>query len=142
MITNHNRDDLRQVFFDTFDKWQHKKSMTPMESILVDIFEKHPEYHFIFKDPEKYKAQQFFPELGDSNPYMHMSLHMALLEQLATNRPAGIREIYQKLYEKYLGDEHHVQHLMMEQIASQLYSAQQAQALPSEQAYLEALETL
>lgn len=142
MITNPNKDELRQVFFDTFDKWQNQKPMTSMESILVDIFEKHPEYHFMFKDPEKYKAQEFFPELGDTNPYLHMSLHMALLEQLATNRPAGIRDIYQNLYEKYHGDEHHVQHLMMEQIASEMYAAQQGQSLPDEQKYLHALKSL
>lgn len=141
MITNPQQRQMRQVFFDAFHKSQNKKQLSQVEKMLADIIQEHPEYHFIFKNPEKYLEQSFFPELGDVNPFMHMSLHMALLEQLSTNRPVGIRDIFQKLMHKHNQDSHLVAHLIMEQIADAMLKAQKSGQMPDDAVYLHRLNT-
>ena len=52
----------------------------------------HPEYHHIFKSNASLE-QEYFVEQGQTNPYLHMSLHMSLHEQISTDRPAGIKAL-------------------------------------------------
>lgn len=132
----HERRQQRQYFIDAWSKRERPDSLSALEKQLVMIIGLHPEYHSLLDDPnildKDYRT--------DNNPFLHMSLHLGLLEQLSTNRPHGIRDIYQQLLQQHR-DEHTVQHLMMEVMATIMWDAQQNNTLPDEHAYLQQLKS-
>lgn len=137
---SNERSSYRNYFYIAWQKHlQAGIFLTPLEAQIVEIIKMHPEYHFIFAD-EKYQDQDYFPELGENNPFLHLSLHLGLHEQLATNRPQGIREIYDKLVQK-VKDPHEAQHLMMARINEMMFRA--SRGMPFDDvAYLAELQNL
>lgn len=138
-MLGNDRDQLRKVFYDS---WQAKLSAAPldaMQTVIVRIIELHPEYHKLFNSADAI-ARDYLPEQGETNPFLHMSMHIALAEQLSTERPAGIRACYQKLLEKH-GTAHAAEHEMMECLGEALWQAQRAQQAPDEAAYLRCLQS-
>jgi hypothetical protein len=136
MFSN-DRNQLRKVFFDA---WQKHKQQLPLEALdaqLIDIMLLHPEYHAILSDPERFQTEDFLAE----NPFLHMSLHQAIREQINTNRPVGIKEIFAGLCHK-LTDQLLAEHVMMECLGQTLWDAQQNKMMPDEQSYLEKLRKL
>jgi len=137
MYTN-NRDAYRQAFFTVWQKYQKKLPLEPVEAQLVEIIDLHPEYHPLLGKPDSYQNQEFTTE---ENPFLHMSLHIALREQIRTNRPAGVAAIYADLIEKYVHT-HEVEHRMMECLSQIIWSAQQTGVMSSEEYYLEKLKRI
>jgi hypothetical protein len=131
------RNELRNKFFSAWQKHQNKLALEPLESEILTVILQHPEYFTILEHPEKFKEKDFAQE----NPFLHMSLHLALREQIKTNRPAGIYAIYQALCEKYM-DALHAEHLMMECLENILWEAQRSGMAPDEKKYLENLKKL
>lgn len=134
MLFTNDRQQMRRFFFETWQKYQAKQILSAMEQQLISIINAHPEYHYIFNAPEKYLVYDYCPELGEHNPFMHLSLHMGLLEQITTNRPAGIITLYQNLCQQ-LADSHQAEHAMIDCLAQGLWKMQQGQTY-SEQDYL------
>jgi hypothetical protein len=131
------KNQMRQYFIDTWHKREQKECLTPLEKQLIDIIQQHPEYHKVLENPKSLDQDY----TTDNNPFLHMSMHLGLIEQLTTNRPAGIRELYQQVYNKY-GNEHQIQHLIMEIMGEVIWDAQQNQQLPDESLYLKKLRNL
>ena len=131
------RRQQRQYFLDAWTKRETPDSLSALEKQLLEVIKLHPEYQNILDDPDILDKDY----RTDNNPFLHMSLHLGLLEQLSTNRPAGIREHYQRLYQHHQ-DEHQVQHLMMDVMATIMWDAQQNGKLPNEQLYLKKLKSL
>ncbi|MBL1456951.1 DUF1841 family protein [Methylophaga sp.] len=139
-IFSQDRDALRQQYHDVWQKMQSGQILTALEQLIADVIVLHPEYHNMLSSPIQ-SGQEYFVENGQTNPYLHMGLHIAVLEQLSTDRPAGIVQAYQRLIAK-TADEHQAQHMMIDCLAEQLWLAQQNQQPPSETAYLNALQRL
>lgn len=137
MLYSNDRDEYRKIFFDAWAKHKKQEPLQPLEAQLVDIMMHHPEYHAILDDPENNRTQNF--ESG--NPFLHMSLHLGIREQVATNRPAGIREVYLNLCKKS-DDVQVAEHRMMEYLAKVLWEAQQSGKMLDEATYLEGLQKL
>lgn len=137
MYTN-NRDAYRLMFFTVWEKHLKKMSLEPIEAQLIDIILMHPEYHSILEKPASYQSQEFSIE---ENPFVHMSLHLAILEQIQTDRPKGIKLIHQKLIKQF-ENEHDALHSMMGCLAKILWTAQQNGETPSEEEYLKSLEII
>ncbi len=133
-----NRDQTRQVFLDVWRKLQQRLPLEPMEALIADVIQLHPEYHRLLDDPEQALAAEYTPEAGTENPFLHLALHIALREQAGSDRPAGIRMLHQRLCAR-LG-EHEAEHRMMECLGQALWTAQQSASLPDEQAYLHCLK--
>jgi hypothetical protein len=131
------RDKMRQVFFDAWKKNQKKMPLDALELQLIQIMALHPEYHAFLHDPKQFMHADFL----ENNPFLHMSLHMGLREQIATDRPAGIKNIFIRLSEK-CHDLHEAEHLMMEALAKILLQAEKNGAMPSENEYLAWLNQL
>ncbi|NOX51703.1 MAG: DUF1841 family protein, partial [Gammaproteobacteria bacterium] len=85
--------------------------------------------------------KDYLPEQGESNPFLHMSLHVALQEQLSTNRPAGVTGIFEKALQKG-ADLHQVEHRFIECISEMLWKAQRNNTTPNEKAYLKSLKKI
>ena len=113
--------------------------MSALEQQIAGVIADHPEYHAQMTGNGI--EQDFTPDGGQSNPFLHMGLHLAIRDQVKTNRPAGIRDTYQSLAVK-LGDAHAAEHQMLECLAESLWQAQRDGVMPDELAYLQKINTL
>ncbi|MDX1795973.1 MAG: DUF1841 family protein [Hydrogenovibrio sp.] len=140
MIYTSERDKLRQFYVDTWRKARANEPMDAMETMVARVIELHPEYHAMLSN-EQHLGNEYHPEMGETNPFLHMGMHLGLQEQVAMDRPAGIQAVYRQLGER-LKDVHDTEHAMMECLAESLWQAQKHQTEPDEQAYLNCLQAL
>ena len=132
-----NQNETRLFFYSSWQKWQNRQPLTPLEEQIVTVITEHPEYHSFFTTPATLESN-YFSELGETNPFLHLGLHLAIREQVATNRPAGIASLFQKLLKKnsnILDSEH----IIMDYLAECLWVAQKEKAMPDETHYLNSL---
>jgi len=141
MFTGHDRNQLRRMFFEAWRKQQQHVPMEPLEKMIAEIIRQHPEYHEVLNDQDASLDRDYLPEVGQTNPFLHMSMHIAIHEQLATRRPDGIVDIYTTLTRR-LDDAHEAEHRMMECLAEMLWQAQRDNTLPDEKVYMENLRKL
>ncbi|HNP36149.1 MAG TPA: DUF1841 family protein [Woeseiaceae bacterium] len=139
MIFSNDRDTLRKMYRDAWQKKLASLPMSPLEVQITDVIELHPEYHSAMEHDDL--DRDYTPDRGRSNPFLHMGLHLGLREQIATNRPAGISAIFRNLA-AIMGDAHRAEHEMIECLAETLWAAQSANAPPDEQEYLGRLQRL
>ena len=136
-----NREQLRQMYLDAWRKYTARQPLEPLEAQLAAVIAEHPEYVPLLESGEQALAADYTPEAGRENPFLHMGLHLAIREQVATNRPPGITQVHQALSQR-LGDPHAAEHAMLEPLAQALWEAQRSGRMPDEQAYLERLRKL
>lgn len=139
MIFGSDRNELRQMYVDAWRKYCASEPMSPLESQIARVIEDHPEYQPAMT--EETLDETYTPEGGKTNPYLHMGLHLALREQIATNRPAGIAKAFESLQAR-AGDRHAAEHQALDCLAEALWAAQNNNTAPDEQAYLESLKRL
>lgn len=136
MYTN-DRNAYRQTFFITWEKHIKRLPLEPVEQQLLEVILQHPEYHAVLENRKQFEQQEFEPE---ENPFFHMSLHLAIRDQINTNRPVGMTQIYKQLVNQY--DALEVEHKMMACLATTLWQAQRDNTLPDEQEYLGLLKNI
>lgn len=134
-MTAPSREEMRNIFFAAWQKHLEQLPIEPLEAQIIEIILLHPEYHEMLSHPEEYQAADF----DETNPFLHLSLHIALREQISTNRPNGITSIYENLCQQSQ-DPHYAEHKMLECLAQILWDAQTAGKMPDEQHYLEMLK--
>jgi hypothetical protein len=135
-----SRDEVRQVYQRVWQKIQAQQLLEPMEALIAEVIEIHPEHHALFDDGEAIEQREFTPEQGQTNPFLHMGMHIALREQAASGRPAGMQPLYQKLCAKR--GQHEAEHAMMECLGEALWNAQRNAREPDMEAYLDCLKKL
>lgn len=140
-IFNPTREEVRQFFCDTWKKRTENQILTPMETLASSWMVEHPEYHALLADPENAMAQDYTPERGETNPFLHLSMHLSISEQISIDQPPGIKAIAEKLAKK-LGSEHEAQHAMMECLGQVMWEAQREARPLNPERYLEALQKL
>lgn len=135
-----DRDTSRKVFLDAWSSYRNGVPVSGIEQLVLAVILQHPEYHHWFNQPDI--LQYDFDSRGnEENPFLHMGLHIAILEQISTDRPPGTVSCYQDLRVRYT-DEHDLHHRMMECLGNSLWQAQQDGRMPDEVAYLECLRKL
>jgi len=141
VFAGQNRDQLRRMYLDTWKKYTSRVPLEPLEAQVAAVIAEHPEYVPWLESGDEAVAAEFIPEGGQQNPFLHMGLHLAIREQVATNRPKGITAIHETL-SKRMGDAHAAEHAMLEPLAETLWEAQRSGGVPNEMAYLEKLRVL
>lgn len=136
---NPSRDQVRQFFFDAWRKYREREALAGMDQLAVSIILLHPEYHPVLDDPERYREREYRPEAGDTNPFLHLSMHLAIEEQLSIDQPAGIKLEFARIAAKS-GDRHTACHEVMECLAEMVWRAQRDGTPPDAAAYLECLK--
>ena len=136
-----DRRKMRQFFVDVWAKANSRAALEPMEQIIANIIEMHPEFHGLLENADRALEQDYTPDMGQTNPFLHMAMHIAIHEQVSTDRPAGIRDVYQKIGLK-LRDPHEVEHKMMECLGEMMWQAQRSGGMPDEARYLANLKKL
>lgn len=137
-LFNPSRDQVRQFFFDSWAKFKSQQALTDLEAMALEVMQLHPEYHAVLDAPERYREQEYFPEMGETNPFLHMSLHLSILEQISINQPSGIKQAYAALQLKH-GDAMQAQHDLMDCLAETVWRAQRDQQPPDAEAYLDCI---
>ena len=136
---NPSREQVRQFFFEARRKQRERQVLAGLEHLAVDIIRLHPEYHAVLDDPERFQEREYRPESGDTNPFLHLSMHLAIEEQLSIDQPPGIQRELARLAAK-LGDRHAASHEVMECLAETVWRAQHDGVEPDALAYLECLK--
>lgn len=137
-LFNPSRDEVRAFFFNTWTKFRKTQVLSDLEKIAIGVIQLHPEYHNILDNPEKYKQQAYFPEQGETNPFLHLSLHLSIIEQISINQPTGIAEAYKQLLIKHQ-EEHLAQHDVLDCLGETIWLAQQNKTGLNAEHYLQLL---
>ena len=140
MLFGNDRTALRRFYLEAWRKLRANEALEPLERQIAEVVSEHPEYHALLES-EDALAQDYTPEMGQSNPFLHMGMHIAIREQLSIDRPAGILQCYQSALAR-LGDAHELEHRMMECLAEMIWQAQRNGTAPDEMAYLECVRQL
>ncbi|MEO8753891.1 MAG: DUF1841 family protein [Casimicrobiaceae bacterium] len=135
---NPSRDEARRFLIDAWAKRRAEAPLTGLERIAADLIALHPEYHPAFEHPEQYAERDYAPETGDINPFLHLSLHLAVAEQLAIDQPPGIRAEFERI-RAARGDEHTALHAVLECLGEVVWQAQRQHTAPDAQLYLDCL---
>jgi hypothetical protein len=138
---NQSRDDLRKAYVEAWRKRRQGVPVEPLEAQIADVIELHPEYQAALEDPDKVLDRDYTPDGGQSNPFLHMGLHLAVRDQLATDRPPGIRTAFAAV-SKRVGEPHDAEHRVIECLAETLWEAQRAGRPPDEGRYLTRVQAL
>jgi hypothetical protein len=141
MLFGTDRQRLRQVYYEAWQARCAGRPLQPLQAEIVAVIEQHPEYHALLENPHHGTDRDYPPELGETNPFLHMGMHLAIREQLGTDRPAGIRALYAALLRRG-GDEHALQHRIMDCLAEMIWLAQHDNSAPDEQQYLSCIRSL
>ena len=139
MMFNPTRDEARLFLFETWRKRRAGELLTPLEDLVAQLIEKHPEYHGLLADPDRYQDKDYAPEQGATNPFLHLMMHLTIEEQISIGQPHGIRAHFQRLAAHYQS-EHDAQHRMMECLAEMIWQAQRNGTAPDASLYLTCLE--
>lgn len=132
-----DRNAYRKIFFEVWQKYLKKLPLEAVEAQILAVILIHPEYHIVLDDPHTFMSQEFALE---ENPFFHMSLHIALREQIQLDRPTGIKQISHDLCQKHPA--HDAEHMMTTVMAQTMFAAQQTGSAPDEVEYLNKLRQL
>ncbi len=136
---NPTRDQVRQFFFETWRKYRLNEPLSALEALALEHIGRHPEYHPVLDQPERFQDKEWLPEMGETNPFLHLSMHLSLSEQLSIDQPTGVKAAYRALCDR-LADEHAAQHAVMDCLGEMIWQAQRYNHPPDGAAYLLCIE--
>lgn len=132
---NPSREQVRRFFCEAWRKHRNREILDGAEATAADLIAEHPEYHALLEDAESALAKEFTPEGGQMNPFLHLSLHLAVADQVNIDQPPGIRAAYHALRARL--DVHEAEHAILECLGETLWRAQRDNAPLDAEAYLE-----
>ena len=140
---NPTRDQARDFLFEAWRKFRAQELLSAMESMAVEVISLHPEYHTMFDNRERYMAtfrdRDYPPEFGETNPFLHINMHLSIREQVSINQPQGLKEFHAALSQQS-GSALTAEHDMMDCLAEMIWHAQRHRTAPDPQIYLGCLE--
>ena len=130
-----SRNEVRDFFSGAWRKSRASLPLTPLEAMAVDIIQVHPEYHAVLElvAPEQ---GEFSVEEGKTNPFLHLSLHLAIEEQLSIDQPPGLCAEFNRLMNT-CADRHAALHEVLECLGETIWRSQRNQLPPDTAAYLD-----
>ncbi len=131
---NPSRDQVRQFFVEAWQKHLGQHILTPLETMAVQLMEQHPEYHQDLSDPDVLQ-QDYSVQQGKSNPFLHLSMHLAIDEQLSIDQPPGIKAAHQQLLLSH--SPHDASHIIMEALGEVLWESQRLGTPLNNERYIE-----
>lgn len=135
---NPGKDEVRQFFCTAWKKSRESALLTPLEAIARDWILQHPEYERDLADPERALSTDYGIDQGRTNPFLHLSMHLSIHEQVSVDQPPGIRDACHALAAR-LGSEHEAHHQIMECLGEMLWTAQRNGTPPDGDAYIQCI---
>ena len=134
-----SRDEARRYLTDAWAKYRAGSPLSGLEQMASGIVALHPEYHAVVENPERHLNRDYRPETGDVNPFLHLSLHLAIAEQISIDQPPGIRAHFERLTASK-GGEHEALHAVLDCLGEVIWHAQRHGSPPDAAVYLACLE--
>lgn len=132
---NPSRDQVRQFFCGAWKKHLERSILEGAEVTAVDLILRHPEYHALLANPAAALEQEYTPEGGQANPFLHLSLHLAIAEQVSINQPPGIRPAFEALRQRL--DPHEAEHVILDCLGETIWAAQRRGGAMDAEDYLD-----
>lgn len=133
-----SQEQVRRFFCEAWAKQQAGQPLTPLEAQAADWITQHPEYHADLADVEAALVATYTVEAGRTNPFLHLSMHLSITEQVSIDQPVGVRAAVQNLAHR-LGSLHEAHHHAMEALGEMVWAAQRS-GLPFDgEAYIDRL---
>ena len=133
-----SRDEARRFLIEAWRKSRAREPLSAPERTAAELIAMHPEYHAMLEAPSAHVDRDYLPEQGDVNPFLHLSLHLAVSEQLDIDQPPGLRAEYARLCTAR-ADDHAALHALIECLGETLWQAQRLGAAPDANVYLDCL---
>ncbi len=130
----------RQILWAAWLRAQQSLPLDPLQRRIVQVIYLHPEYHYLFNDEETFLDQAINP--GAGNPYLHLSLHLAIEEQLALNQPMEITAWLTHALKQKKIDRHAAVHAVVEILGGIMFDAEQGHNEPNTEAYIQRINAL
>lgn len=134
---NPSREQVRRFFCDAWKKHQERLPLVGAEVTAADLAICHPEYHALLNDPDGALKKEWMPEGGEMNPFLHLSLHLAIHEQVSIDQPPGIRAAFEGLRSRL--DPHAAEHVLLECLGETIWRAQREGGAMDALAYVDAV---
>jgi hypothetical protein len=134
---NPTREQVRAFFVDTWRKYRAGTPLVGLEALALDLLVAHPEYHALLDDPEA-ATREWTPEGGETNPFLHLSMHLAIEEQLSIDQPPGVRAAFDRIVAAR-GDRHAAMHAALECLGEMMWTAQRNGTPPDGLGYVDCL---
>jgi Domain of unknown function (DUF1841) len=131
--------DVRRFFCETYRKYRANEILTPLEAIARDWIMQHPEYANALADLDTALVADYSVENGASNPFLHLSMHLSIAEQVSIDQPPGIRAAFLSLAQR-LDSEHEAHHQIMECLGEMIWTSQRSGLPPDGAAYIECVK--
>jgi hypothetical protein len=145
VLTSHNsgmfqpsQNDVRRFFCATHQRQQAGLPLEPMQALAARWVDEHPEYHADLADIDAALAAVYTVDEGRTNPFLHLSMHLSIEEQIAIDQPTGIRQAVALLAQRKQSL-HSAHHEVMECLGEMIWASQRSGLPPDGQAYLEAV---
>ncbi len=135
---NPSRDEARRFLIDAWAKYRAGAPLSGLEQVAARLIAMHAEYHATLEDPDRHADRDYLPEAGEVNPFLHLSLHLAVAEQLAIDQPPGIHAHFERI-RAARGDEHAALHAVIECLGEVVWQAQRTRTPPDGALYLDCL---
>jgi hypothetical protein len=135
LFAGQTREQLRLAYADAWHRHQTGLPLSPLAAQIADVILVHPEYQALVAAPPQALAFASAADSGQENPFLHMGLHLAVRDQIATDRPAGIRDLHRALQAR-AAEAHDAEHRLMQALAEVLWEAQRQNQAPDELRYL------
>ena len=129
--------DVRRFFCEAYRKQRAGEVLTPMDAIAADWIAEHPEYADVLSDVESALARDYSVEGAQANPFLHLSMHLSIAEQISIDQPPGFRTAYQTLAQRI--GEHDAHHQVMECLGEMIWASQRSGLPPDGAAYIECI---
>jgi hypothetical protein len=133
-----SRDEARRFIVEAWRKSRAGEPLSDLERTVASLVGMHPEYHAVVDEGERHLERDYTPDGGAVNPFLHLSLHLAVAEQLSIDQPPGIRAEFERL-KLARGDEHDALHAVLECLGETLWQAQRLGTGPDATIYLDCL---
>ena len=127
--------DVRRFFCEALRKQRAGEILSPMDAIAADWIVQHPEYEETLLDADGAVARDYSVEGGQANPFLHLSMHLSIAEQVSIDQPPGIKAACAALTTR-LGA-HDAHHQVMECLGEMIWKSQRDGAPPDAAAYIE-----
>ncbi len=134
---NPSREQVRLFFCDAWKKHLERLPLVGAEVTAVDLAARHPEYHALLGDAKGALEKEWTPEGGQMNPFLHLSLHLAIHEQVSIDQPPGIRVAFDSLRARL--EPHDAEHVLLECLAETIWRAQRDGTAMDALAYVDAV---
>ena len=130
-----SQEQVRRFFCDAWAKSRAGQPLEAIETLAAGWIAEHPEWHADLADADAAVARAYDEGAVGGNPFLHLSMHLAISEQCSIDQPRGIRQAVELLARRR-GSLHAAHHEVMQCLGQMLADAQSHRRPPDGDAYL------